>query len=92
MNFIKLSWKILLSVKIIVIPSITMSNSHGDLNSNVTGITEKQHATEMLNVSVRGLESFEKPWILLNMIQDLEINEFSKVVLKTLEFYCCQLK
>ena len=55
-----------------------MSNSHGDLNSNVTGITEKQHATEMLNVSVWGLDSFEKPWILLNMIQGLEIDNFFK--------------
>ena len=41
--------------------------------------------------SVQNLEILEKPWILLDLIQGLEIVGFEKVLLKSLEFYC-QLK
>ena len=40
--------------------------------------------------SVWGLESFEKPGIWLEQIQGLEILEFYKVILKSLEFNCDQ--
>ena len=40
--------------------------------------------------SVRGLESLEKSWIWLHQIQGLEILEFYKEVLKSLEFNCGQ--
>ena len=40
--------------------------------------------------SVWGLESCEKLWIWLDQIQGLEILEFYKVVLKSLEFNCGQ--
>ena len=43
-------------------------------------------------VSVWGLESFEKPWIALDLIQDLEILEFNKVVLTFFELYFGRLK
>ena len=43
-----------------------------------------------LSGSVQGLESLEKPWIWLDQIQGLEILEFYKVVLKSLEFNCDQ--
>ena len=43
-------------------------------------------------MSVLSLESLEKPLNLLELIQGLKILEFYKVVLRSLECYCGQLK
>ena len=43
-------------------------------------------------INVFIFKTLKKPWILLDLIQNLQILAFYKVVLKTNEFYCGQLR
>ena len=69
--------------------NMNMGNSL-EIVSQVNVLPSKQFDIIVSTGSVRGLESLEKPWIWLDQFQGLEILEFYKVVLKSLEFNCGQ--